>query len=216
MMSRTNYALLVLAVVIYPIMGQADEFSPSNYDECITDSMKGVASDIAANAILTSCRNRFPEKEELAPTQTETAPTQEIIAPEQAAVAAGAGAVAVEQLEATPEAAPEATPEATPEKQEITSESSRSLTPEEMAKLRATAFMLGTSYKIRFKNGNEHLTITEVTIAVWDKSVPDELRTYDQNVRVPPLGENTAKYKVIYEGQDRDWAWKVASAKGTD
>lgn len=37
-------------------------FGPSNSDECITDSMRGVTSDVAARAIIRSCRARFPEK----------------------------------------------------------------------------------------------------------------------------------------------------------
>jgi hypothetical protein len=40
---------------------------PSNYDECITESMKGVTSDLAARAIIGSCRDRFPEKEKRKP-----------------------------------------------------------------------------------------------------------------------------------------------------
>ena len=35
---------------------------PTNYDECITESMKGVTSDLAAKAIIRSCRERFPER----------------------------------------------------------------------------------------------------------------------------------------------------------
>lgn len=39
-------------------------FGPSNYHECISKEMKGVTSDIAARAIVQSCRKRFPGKEE--------------------------------------------------------------------------------------------------------------------------------------------------------
>jgi hypothetical protein len=35
---------------------------PGNYEECILDSMKGVTSDLAARAIISSCRNKFPTK----------------------------------------------------------------------------------------------------------------------------------------------------------
>lgn len=34
---------------------------PSNYDQCITESMKGITSDVAARAVLQSCRKQFPE-----------------------------------------------------------------------------------------------------------------------------------------------------------
>ena len=33
---------------------------PNNYDECITESMKGVNSDLGAKAIIASCRKQFP------------------------------------------------------------------------------------------------------------------------------------------------------------
>ena len=37
-------------------------FGPSDYDECILDGMKGVTSDLAARAIIVSCRGKFPSK----------------------------------------------------------------------------------------------------------------------------------------------------------
>lgn len=39
-------------------------FGPSNYDECILESMKGVTSDKAAILIAMSCRKKFPEESE--------------------------------------------------------------------------------------------------------------------------------------------------------
>jgi hypothetical protein len=35
-------------------------FGPSNYDECLLDNMKGVASNAAAVAITQACRSKFP------------------------------------------------------------------------------------------------------------------------------------------------------------
>src|SRR5210317_444436 len=81
MMSRQICVVLVVAVFAYPGLGQADQFRPSTYDECITDSMKGVASDIAARAIIDSCRNQFREQVATAASQTEVAPQQEEVAP---------------------------------------------------------------------------------------------------------------------------------------
>ena len=37
-------------------------FGPSNYDECIIESMKGVKSDLAAAAVMKACMNKFPSK----------------------------------------------------------------------------------------------------------------------------------------------------------
>jgi len=176
MMSRLTYAVLVLAVVFYPSMGRTGLFGPSTYDECITESMKGVSSDVAARAIISSCRNQFPERQEFVPEQGEVVP----------------------------------------ERGEITSGPGRSLTTEELRKLTAKAFVFAGSYRITFHNENEHLTITEVTIAVGDKSDPDGFRRYRQNVRIAPLGSGTAKYTVIYEGDEFNWAWNVAAARGIE
>lgn len=37
-------------------------FGPGNYDECILENMKSVSSDIAARAVMSSCRRAFPTK----------------------------------------------------------------------------------------------------------------------------------------------------------
>ena len=42
--------------------GQFGLFGPSDYDECILEGMKGVTSDLAAQAIVISCRAKFPEE----------------------------------------------------------------------------------------------------------------------------------------------------------
>lgn len=55
-------AILVLAAI--PPESPAGVFSPNNYDECITESMRGVTSDVAARAIIISCRKQFPEQDE--------------------------------------------------------------------------------------------------------------------------------------------------------
>lgn len=49
-------ALLLLTV---STAGRAGIFGPSNYDECVLSSMKGVTSDVAARAIMRSCREKF-------------------------------------------------------------------------------------------------------------------------------------------------------------
>ncbi|QWD31214.1 hypothetical protein G6681_05585 [Polynucleobacter paneuropaeus] len=38
-------------------------FGPSNFDDCVLESMKGVTSDVAARTIYQSCRQKFPEKQ---------------------------------------------------------------------------------------------------------------------------------------------------------
>lgn len=200
MLSRPIYSVLILAVLLYPDIGRTGLFGPSNYDQCITESMKGVSSDVAARAILSSCRNQFP--------------AEVAAAADPEAAAAVAVAVAPEPEAATPEVAVAVA--VAPEQQETTSESSRSLTAEELRKLAARAFIFANSYRLTFENKNEQLTITEVTIAVEDESDPDSLREYRQNVRIAPLGSGSAKYTVIYEGDEANWAWHVVAAKGIE
>ena len=211
MMSRSLHVVLVLAVLLYPGIGRAGLFGPSNYDECITDSMKGVSSDVAARAIISSCQNQFP---------ADVADTAE---PEVAAAAAAAVVVAAEPeasaaepAAAEPAAAAAVAVAVAPKQQESTSESSRSLTAEELRKLSSRAFIFANSYNLRFENRNEHLTITEVTIAVGDETIPNGFREYTQNVRIAPLASGSVKYTVIYEGDEANWAWHVASAKGVE
>lgn len=197
MMPRPILVLLVPVIFLYPGVGQTDESGPSSYDECITQTMRGVASDVAARAIISSCRNMFPEPGASALVQEEVVAEQQAPAPEQE------DAIVEQQA-------------AAPEQKEVISGSSRSLTSEELTRLSARAFIFGTSYRLTFDNGNEDLTITEVTIAVWDKSDLDGLREYQKSVRIPPQESGTVKYTVVYVGEEDSWAWKVASAKGID
>jgi hypothetical protein len=191
MIHRPAFATLVLAILLYPGLGRSEQFRPSTYDECITDTMKGVSSDVAANAIIESCRNQFPKQVEAVPVQEDPAPEQEAVAAEQAAVATG---------------------------------TSRSLTPAELGKLRATAFVSFDTYRVTFHNDNEHLTITEVTIAVGDESATDGKNRYSQRVRIGPLESGSAKYSVPYEGNGFELdtidvskpAWSVVAAEGID
>jgi hypothetical protein len=49
-------------------------FEPKNFDECILENMKGVTSDIAANAIGKSCAAKYPKKTEQKCKLTEAKP----------------------------------------------------------------------------------------------------------------------------------------------
>ena len=57
-----RHTVFALAIVIFSPVIQADIFGPDNFDECVTESMKGVTSDLAARAIIKSCRELFPDK----------------------------------------------------------------------------------------------------------------------------------------------------------
>ncbi len=92
---------------------------------------------------------------------------------------------------------------------------SRELTGEELSKLKSTLFGgFTTKYKVTFENLNEDITMTEVTIAVWDDFDPRGLKKYTQTMNIPPSGEQRVAYEVVYMGDDQGWRWKVDSAKG--
>jgi hypothetical protein len=56
-------SLFLIAVVFMQLClpAGAGWFGPSNYDECILDSMKGVTSNSAAILIKEACRKKFPD-----------------------------------------------------------------------------------------------------------------------------------------------------------
>lgn len=58
----TRYFLIFSVIIVIPTTSFAGLFGPSNFDECIIESMKGVTSDTAALAIATACRRKFPGK----------------------------------------------------------------------------------------------------------------------------------------------------------
>ena len=90
----------------------------------------------------------------------------------------------------------------------------RELSGDELDKLEYRGSFMGTSYRVKVTNGNENLRLTEVTIAVWDKDDIDRLKTYRTDVNIAPLDEGTARYTVVYDGQEETWAWKLVGAKG--
>ena len=66
-MSALKYFIVMMIGLFLTLPAEAGLFGPSNYDECITESMKGVTSDVAARAIIKSCRKRFPKKQKKCP-----------------------------------------------------------------------------------------------------------------------------------------------------
>jgi hypothetical protein len=204
MTSRLSITLLFLLIYWLPGAVRADVSEFSSFDECILESLKGVSSDVAANAIIASCRNKFPES--VAPAAAPAEPTPEVAesAPEAASV---------------PEPGQEAVqPEAVAAAAVATAAAgeSRELTKEEMENLKATLFGFTTKYQVTFENFNENITVTEVTIAVWDDLDPRGLKKYTQTMHIPPQETQKVTYQVVYMGDDQGWRWKVDSAKGVE
>jgi hypothetical protein len=59
---KYRHILILIIAVFCPLTLHAGSPGPSTYEECILDSMKGVTSDAAANAIIDSCKHMFPGK----------------------------------------------------------------------------------------------------------------------------------------------------------
>jgi len=171
-------------VVLCPSISHGDTDKPANYDECIVDAMKGVSSDIAARAIIDSCRNLFPAS------------------PGEAAAPAP-----------PPAPVPEPAPLAAPAQLDTTD--ARELTAEEFARLSSKSRVFGDSYRVTIENRNPDLTLTEVTIAVWDSNDPATPRSeHSQSVRIGPQESAEVKYIVRYRGDETGWSWGVVGARG--
>lgn len=169
MLLRQTLFVFVIALLLCAGISSADEYRPSTYDECITDSMRGVGSDVAARAIIASCRNQFPTT---APVETRQG----------------------ESVEAQAAPGP-----------------SRSLTSGELQNLKSSAFILADSYRVTIQNNNEHVTVTEVTVAVWNASKPDVRRSYTLPVTVLPHGTGRVTFKDVDPDPHNDSTWSDGS-----
>ena len=187
-----KYLLPILGLLVVHCTAYAEEPGFASYDECILESLKGVSSDVAASAIIASCRSAFPE----------TAP------------AAAVAPVPAAEPEAQPQSVPPQEPQAQVKPEPASSAESRELTQEELGNLKATLMGFLTKYSVTFENLNEDISITEVTIAVWDDFDPRGLKKYTETMNIPPSGEEKVEYEVVYMGDDQGWRWKVDSAKG--
>ena len=211
-MLRKLPVFLLPLVLLYPTMSHAGLFGPSNYDECITESMKGVSSDVAARAIIESCRNLFPESgKEAAP---EDAPAAEPARVEESAVPAAPAAI---EPAAPAPATPAAQAEPVIEPASLDATNARDLTAGELARLGSRAKVFGSTYRVTIDNGNPNLTLTEVTIAVWDDMTKaSSLQEFSEPVRIAPGASAEVKYTVYYKGDDSGWNWDVVSARGVE
>lgn len=194
-MLRKLPLLLLPFVVFCPSISHGETDRPANYDECIVDAMKGVSSDVAARAIIDSCRNLYPASpREVAP----PAPPASVSESAPAAVAAPAATAA-------PLAAPA----------QLDTTDARELTAEEFARLSSKSRVFGDTYRVTIENRNPDLTLTEVTIAVWDANDPATPRSeHSESVRIGPQESAEVKYVVRYRGDETGWSWGVVGARG--
>ena len=199
-MLRKLPALLLPLVLLCPSISHGGPDDPSNYDECIVDAMKGVSSDVAARAIIESCRNLFPAEQAAAPAAAQPAPAPAPAAAEPAPTAVPAAPPAAEQAPAPVEAS-----------------HARALTADELGLINAQAKVFGDSYRVTVSNGNPGLTLTEVTIAVWDDTDPAFARIErSETAQIEPQASAEIRYTVRYRGDESGWRWAVIAARGVE
>jgi len=196
MTPRHAATLYLFAMFTSTGVASADEGRPTNYDQCITDSMKGVGSDVAARAIIASCRNQFPD----------TAPGE--VVPASPAPAAAAPVAATESKSAAPAAAPQAVPAAAPQ---AAAPVVRDLTDAELANLNTSAFVFSDSYRFTVHNGNDGVTLGEVTVEIWNESRPKDRRRYTEAVNIAPLSTGTVHIKDVDPKARYDSTWTPGS-----
>ena len=93
----------------------------------------------------------------------------------------------------------------------------RNLTGDELARLSAKAKVFGSTYRVTINNGNPNLTLTDVTIAVWDDSDLGATRNeYSEATQSAPQTSAMVKYTVHYRGDETGWNWRVVAARGID
>ena len=198
-MLRKLPALLLPLVLFCPSISHGDPDDPSNYDECIIDAMKGVSSDVAARAIIESCRNLFP------------APQRETVSPAAEPAPAAVPASAAVPVAPAPAAAPAAAPVA------VDASTARALTADELGQVSAKAKVFGDSYRVTVNNGNTDLTLTEVTIGVWDDTDQAYARLeLSEEAQIGPQASAEIRYTVRYRGDESGWRWAVIAARGVE
>jgi hypothetical protein len=206
MMLHKLPVLLVPLVLLSPALSHGDSSDPSNYDECILDALRGVSSDVAAQAIIDSCRRLYPEAPQAAAPQA-APPPPPAPAPVGSVAEPAAASVPAPQAQAAPPAAPAP----------LDTTGARALTADELAKLRAAAKVFGDAYRVTVVNDNPNLTLTEVTIAVWDETDLGATREeYSEPVQIGPQTSAMVKYAVRYRGQETGWRWGVVAARGVE
>ena len=211
-MLRKVPVLLVPFVLASPAISHGEQSGPSNYDECIIDALRGVSSDVAARAIIDSCQKLYPEPKRKSVPQALPAPTPEP-APTPATAAAESGASPA----ATSTAAPVVSTAAAAAPPPLDTAAARALTADELERLSARAKVFGASYRVTVNNGNPNLTLTEVTIAVWDDTDLGATREeYSEVVQIAPQTSAMVKYTVHYRGDETGWNWGVVAARGVE
>ena len=168
--------------------GLAGATTPSDYDGCILESMKGVKSDLAAKSIIRSCRNKFPD------TPNRIKKIEPLSIPD------------IPALVTIPDR-----PNRTMEFRSLSIEETSQL----VGKIRFRGRSLFGNFSCRIYNGNENITVSEITIRITTKvDGKDATMVYKNDVNIGPQTAVSFGLEALEGDKDADYSWSIESAKG--
>lgn len=176
----------VLALLFASASATAGLFSPTTYDECILENMKGVQSDVAARAVAKACREKFPNPGQPEANWLDSLRTRDLSDAELEALSASASFWG------------------------LTSDYSGGAVPAEYF-LNPDRSPTGAGLELAIHNGTK-LRVVEVTVAIWGPNKGSGEKLYSQSCDVPP--DSASKLFVAITRPDPSSNWYVKSARG--
>ncbi len=201
-------SFLILATLLPGLAGGA---APSNYDECILESMKGVKSDLAAKSIMRSCRNIYPEGSNRKPNENFSTPKghQRELKP------------AMDSYHDWMVEAKKLNPDATDAdltayyERKYGSKNARALTDKEVSQLTGRGGFYRGNFSGRIHNGNANVTISKVTIQITTIIGGKEVtKLYRDDVTIEPQTTEFFMFEALRGDKDADYSWAINSAIG--
>ena len=201
-------SFLILAILLPGVAGGA---APSNYDECILESMKGVKSDLAAKSIIMSCRNKFPEELNRKPNENFSNLQGHLKELKPAMDSYHDWMIEARKLNS----------DSTDD--ELTAyyehkygnKNAQTLSDKEMSQLTGRAGFYRGNFSGRIHNGNANVTISKITIqiatTIGGKKVT---KLYRDDVAIEPQTTEFFMFEALRGDKDADYSWGINSAKG--
>ena len=200
--------ILILTILLAELVGAV---TPSDYDECILESMKGVKSDLAARSIIRSCRNKFPEELNRKPNEDFSTLQGHL----------GELKPAIGSYHDWMAEARKLNPDSTND--ELTAyyehkygnKNARTLTNKEMSQLIGRAGFYEGNFSGRIHNGNANVTISKITIQITTTIGGKEVtKLYRDDVTIEPQTTEFFTFKALQGDIDEDYSWAINSAIG--
>ena len=199
--------------LILPMLlpGLASGATPSDYDECILESMKGVKSDLAAKSIIRSCRNKFPEELNKKPNENLSTLQGRLkeLKP------------AMDSYHDWMTEARKLNPDSTDDEltayyeRKYGNKNARTLTDKEMSQLIGRAGFYRGNFSGRIHNGNANITISKITIQITTTIGGKEVaELYRDDVTIEPQTTEFFMFEALRGDKDANYSWGINSARG--